>query len=710
MKMELLNIRKQGSQACWFYSRLKYVIQTVLLLALASPALAQHLLDSFVAPAKEELEMTSLPGYPGAAAVVLHREDITWDDLNVDQHYNRIKILTEEGKRYADVDLGFSSSRTDVVNRSWTTDDKLLNSIAGRTIHPDGTIIPFTGKPYLKIIKKYKANSIEQKEQELIFTLPGVEIGSIIEYRYSTRINSYTYEPPYWYIQGNLYIKSAHYLWYPTSKFIHNNEGVTIKDVAWFPILPPGVQVEHRNLPGIATPGMPALPQVYELTINDVPPLVREAYMPPMDSLSYRVLFSYTPYDSGEEYWKDAGKEWSKRANKFIGPNSALKAATAAIVAGATTNEEKLRKIYAEVMTLENTDYTRAYKRPEDKAAGVGSVDNAADILSLRRGNSKELTELFVGMARAAVGEAHVMEVPDRSKRLFTPKWLNIDQFDNMVAIVRIDGKDQYFDPGARYCPYGQLAWENTSVEGLRQTPGGTEFARTPSEVYTANKTTRAVNLTIDEHGDVAGTVNISFTGSPALNWREQALRGDDEGLRNALRLDMEARLPKTLEVRVTEIKNLEEYEQPLIVNYEIKGPLGRPSGKRLTIPADVLEAQSRATFPDEKREQAVYFHYPQVVLDALRINFPKNLTVEASPASAKYTFTNLGVYNIAVTPATDNVTVKRNFAFNDIIVLPKDYSALRNFYSQFETGDRESVVLRSTPDDATANPAPGGK
>ena len=27
-------------------------------------------------------------------------------------------------------------------------------SITGRTIHPDGTIIPFTGKPYLKVLEK----------------------------------------------------------------------------------------------------------------------------------------------------------------------------------------------------------------------------------------------------------------------------------------------------------------------------------------------------------------------------------------------------------------------------------------------------------------------------------------------------------------------------------------------------------------------------
>src|SRR5882762_9225260 len=79
----------------------------VAMLAMVGTAVAA---DQFVKPTKEELEMTSLPGYPGAAAVVLFREQITKDDLHVVFHYDRIKVLTEEGKRYANVELRYFSS------------------------------------------------------------------------------------------------------------------------------------------------------------------------------------------------------------------------------------------------------------------------------------------------------------------------------------------------------------------------------------------------------------------------------------------------------------------------------------------------------------------------------------------------------------------------------------------------------------------------
>ena len=81
-----------------------------------------------------------------------------------------------------------------------TGNDKTLDEIAGRTIHADGTIIPFTGKPYLKVLEKGQ----DVKVQERVFTLPDVEVGSIIEYRYATRIADNIYEAPDWYHPGRV--------------------------------------------------------------------------------------------------------------------------------------------------------------------------------------------------------------------------------------------------------------------------------------------------------------------------------------------------------------------------------------------------------------------------------------------------------------------------------------------------------------------------
>ena len=685
--------------------QLGLVAAVVLTMVLGTAATARAA-DTFQKPTKEELEMKSLPGYPGAAAVVLFREEITKDDMRVVQHYERIKILTEEGKKYANVELGFVSTHD--VGGEYSGDDKSLGDIQARTIHADGTIIPFTGKPYLKTVEKGRTKDVGFAVQEKVFTLPDVDVGSIIEYRYATRYSDSVFEAADWYIQGELYIKAAHYVWFPTSSdMIDNETQQLVSAISWFSILPGQVKVEPRLLPVKSASGRDQYE--YELTVKDIPPVVEEEFMPPTKSYSYRVLFNFTPFTTAAEYWKSRGKSWSKRMNNFADPNPALVAASQTLIAGSATQDDKLKKIYATVMSLENTKFTRVHEAAEDKAAGR-KVSSAADVLAVERGSSTQLAQLFVGMARAAGMKAYLMFVPDRREELFTPQWLNFSQFDDVIAIVNVDGKEVYFDPGERYCPYGHLAWEHTFVQGLRQTDDGTGFAMTPGDGYSANRTARVANLNMDDHGELTGTINMTFTGASALGWRQAALKGDAESLNHQLRESLQHMLPASLEVKVGDIENLKSYEQPLIVHYTVKGALGIPTGKRLMLPADLFLTGEHATFPSEKRDQPVYFHYPLSVQDAVRINLPQSMTVEAVPDEANLEMPKTGVYKMTVTSAPNNFTTRRNLFFNEVIVLQSEYAALRTFYTQFEAKDKESVVLKPATATAASASTPGSQ
>src|SRR5579864_6158104 len=77
----------------------------------------------------EELKMTSEPKAPGAPAIILYRQ-IDRDDSSSrtphEYNYVREKIFTEEGRKYADVEIPFFKDQADV------------HSIKARTIRPDG--------------------------------------------------------------------------------------------------------------------------------------------------------------------------------------------------------------------------------------------------------------------------------------------------------------------------------------------------------------------------------------------------------------------------------------------------------------------------------------------------------------------------------------------------------------------------------------------
>ena len=201
----------------------------------------------------------------------------------------------------------------------------------------------------------------------------------------------------------------------------------------------------------------------------------------------------------------------------------------------------------------------------------------------------------------------------------------------------------------------------------------------------------------------------MGYVGPSALRWRHTALRGDDESLKHELRTSLEAMIPHTLEIKDITVANVADYEQPLKVTYRVEGTVGSWTGKRLVVPADLFFVNHKTTFPHEKREIAVDFNYPQLVLDALRINFPSNFSIEAAPPTAKYGFKQLAAYGMTVESAPTSFTTRREYALGDIYVLPTEYSQLRTFYSQFETNDQQSIVLKSnaTPTTtASASPA----
>jgi hypothetical protein len=647
--------------------------------------------DQWTVPTKEELAMTTLPEVPGASALYLYKEQTTEDSLHAHSIYVRLKVLTDAGKDYANVELPFIGGANGFS----------IDTIQGRTIHPDGTIIPFTGKPYDKLVVK----SAGLKEKEKVFTLPAVEVGSIIEYRYKIRFDDNSYWSPDWFVQSDVFVRKAHYMWRPTDKLLVNQKGENISGrYAWAPILPAGVTVHQGIAP--LTRGVE-----FTLDVHDILPLVHEDYMPPLDTLSYRVLFYYTQYPTGQEFWAKESKDWAKDRDKFIGPNSQVRDFVGPLVLATDTQQERADKLYAAVMALENTDFTRHYSTNEEHAQGLREAKNTDDILARKRGSGDQLAELYVAMARAAGLKAYLAGVSDRQYRFFLPIYLSLRQIDDYIALVMIDGKEVAYDPGQRYCVPGHLAWQHAMSGGIRQTETGAEIFTAPPESYKFGHVKRIGDLTLDESGLANGTITLSYWGDPALHWRQAALKGDDTSLHDALRVDLEQMLAGGMDIKVTDVANLADYTKPLIVTYTVKGPVGTSTGKRLMVPGALFEMNAKPKFSAAKREIAVDLHFPSYIQDAVRWKLPASLTVESMPDAEKAMLKDFAGYEYISRKSPNSISTFRNMSIGTPIFMAAEYSDLRSFYTKLENKDQESIVLtRAVPGAATIPTAkPGG-
>jgi hypothetical protein len=99
-----------------------------------------------------------------------------------------------------------------------------------------------------------------------------------------------------------------------------------------------------------------------------------------------------------------------------------------------------------------------------------------------------------------------------------------------------------------------------------------------------------------------------------------------------------------------------------------------------------------------------VYLQYPRILQDALRVVVPKGFEVEAAPANSKFTMAERAGYTMNVTTTPNSFTTRRDYVLSDFLFPAADYAQLRTFYSQFQSKDQESVVLKVAPAQAAAS------
>ena len=269
-----------------------------------------------------------------------------------------------------------------------------------------------------------------------------------------------------------------------------------------------------------------------------------------------------------------------------------------------------------------------------------------------------------------------------------------MNQLDDLIAIVTVDGKEVYFDPGQRYCEYGRLAWFHTCTGGIRQQDKGIALGMTTGEPLTNNHARRIADLALDDHGVASGSITLSYTGDEALFWRQRGLRGDETSLKQELRTSMEHMLPGGMDVQVTDMANLDKPEQPLNIIYHVQGAIGTPAGKRLLVPVDIFEAGKTSLFPQPKRETSIDLHFASYVQDAVRYKLPADLTAESLPGPGKELYQHEAGFTTSNARAGNNVTFYRNVSMAKVIVTPAEYPEFRPFYSKLETEGQASMVL----------------
>jgi len=623
-----------------------------------------------------ELKMTSEPQAPGAPAIILFRQVDRDDNFRMphEDNYFRIKILTEEGRKYADVEIPY-------FKESGNT-----GPIRARTIRPDGTIVNFDGKVFTKTIVKAKGWKYLAKT----FTLPDVQVGSIIEYYYTEDLRENYLFDSHWILSHELFTKSAKFSMKPyQSDSMH-----TPFHLRW---------TWQGLLPG--TPAPKAGPDhIVRLETNNIPAFQTEDFMPPENELKSRVDFIYSeeiPVMEVDKFWIQTGKKLNSQLESFVGKRKAMERAVAEIVAPNDSPEVKLRKIYARVQQMRNTSYeVRKTEQEEkrEKEKGAGSVE---DVWKSGYGSGVQLTWLYLALVRAAGFEAYGVWASDRGNYFFSPVRLDRSRLDANVVLVKLNGKDVYSDPGAAFTPFGLLPWAETGVQGLRLDKDGGTWVTTALPESSASRIERSASLKLSDTGDLEGKLRVTFTGLEAMRRRVDERNVDEVERKQFLEGQVKEFIPAASEVELVNKPEWTGSASALVAEFNLKVPgWASGAGHRALVPVGLFGASEKHLFDHATRVHPIYFEFPSQKVDDVTIEIPPGWRVTSLPPGQSQP-AHIVEYTLKVENDKGRLHLARMLNVDMLLLETKYYTALRNFFQVVKTADEEQIVLQ--PGTATA-------
>ncbi|MFI5104715.1 MAG: hypothetical protein ACHP79_07315, partial [Terriglobales bacterium] len=305
-----------------------------------------------------------------------------------------------------------------------------------------------------------------------------------------------------------------------------------------------------------------------------------------------------------------------------------------------------------------------------------------------------DITRLFVALARAGGLTSSVVFVSSRESQLFDREVLSFGQLDSEIALVRLNGKSIFLDPGTRFCPYGLLRWMRSGTAAMDMRDPGPLF-NTPGAGQDEAPMFRSASLTLSPDGALKGELRVEFGGAESLERRLSALETDDAGRKKEMEDEVKTWLPIHAKVEMTDSAAWDKENEPLTTIFNIEVPeFASAAGKRLLVPSALFQSNRTGFLKSGTRKYPVYMRYAFSEHDEIFIEVPEGYTAE-SLAAAQAAKTTYASYKSQSSMEGKRLHVDRSLLFNGVFFQPDRYNDLRDFFGKVRAGDESQSVLR---------------
>ncbi len=565
-----------------------------------------------------------------------------------------------------------------------------LESVSAWTIEPNGSVIALKSDDF-KTIPSHDEGDCFSSDKEIVkFTFKGVERNCIVGYDYRIR-SMYVVTQGLWAIQREIPIlENTYRLTAPIMLVIparNGGYGINWKYQGFNCTLgEPQFESEVReDMLAIHTKVIRGTATM-QWERKNIPAFGAEPMMPPhSDYIKYArfTLRDWTTWGSIARWYY--GNYFKPQRVITV----AVRRKARAITKSCRTEIDSLQAVYSFVQSLRYVAAERG--RREFRPVKPQKV------LERGYGDCKDKAMLLVSMLKCLKIDAKPALVRTRDKgglALFFPCW----EFNRMVVRVKCrNGSDYWLDPTVKYCPVGEVPYEDQGAYALVLNGKGPSLLEPiRNDGYTTNLEEQDIRVSIGGGNAVDYDVTLRFMGQQALSLRPR-LSGMTYDDQVAFCKSLLAPNYRNDEVTFLSSSNLDSIAVPLVLKFKLKVPHTiETSGDSISIDPDPMKpVLGWGWLSASKRRYPVEFNYHLAVQKTIEVDFPYHeYSVETAPVDTTLLMNGLYYSESCLENGSGPLTLSRSFSIVHKVIAAKYFGQMKGFVKSMRRLSAEGIFL----------------
>ena len=586
------------------------------------------------------------------------------------ERHVRYKIVNKNAYDLADFQISLyrnSNSTKEILLRM---EAATYNTEAGKTV------VTKIGKDS-KFTEEYNKNYEIKK-----YTLGNVKEGSVIEFKYAIR-SPFTFRLQGWSFQSKVptqyteyNIKIPEYLIYKPSFS------------GYYKIN----QTKRETVSANYVTGLVSNAGYSQYIMENVPALKEESFITTMDdyitSIDFELMATRYPDDIYRDYtgtWPKIIKELAEDENfgSFIKKNSAAKTLLPAIIKGETDTLKIAGLIY---------NYIKNNIKWNENHSKYTSETNPKTILDKKTGSSADINLTLISFLKEAKINVYPLLISTRSNGQH-PGLPIISKFNNVLAYIKVGGKDYFLDATDSDHALGMISYENLNHQGFLIDLSSQNGIWVSTEPIYIGEKSYTYNLTLDKENKLKGTILQYYKGYSALSLRNRykSNPNETEFIKN-IKKDKQG-----LEINEYKISNLENFDD--VLNEELTVTIEdnvEEAGNLVYLNPLLYERTKENLFKSETRSFPVDFAYPLKENIRATISFPDDYEIDKLPKGGIFKLPdNNGSFSISFITQDKIVLVRSVIEINKSVFSPEEYFDIKELFKVIVEKQAEQIVFK---------------